>query len=277
MSAVLNWRQQSELGLLYYDSEDEFRLHYPPVLNWGDFNKRSLGGTVTLIDLEVELNLQPNDFDYLHSAFPGFNFTPVSLEDIQSSLKLAMDVGEQNLAKVSLIHSLPFPTLRVNITLKSDDQDTIASELEERWNNQDLIAGELLFKASMLDVTCAYKVDLDFVSITDELLEIIGEAPVITSLVFLRVSEFVGAKVESICEPLGPDSSWPRRTELVEYLLSEIISSVFHHDVELFRYDSGERLVGMQLRDSRTLLQNKTTKLMSSNSVIDSIGFFDSK
>ncbi|MBE4018881.1 hypothetical protein HJ130_07255 [Vibrio parahaemolyticus] len=254
MTAAKNWSVSYLDASFYHDSSDTSLLHYAPRLNWGEFSSRSIGNSITTVHCEIDLGYTADTLGDFQRKFPNHRLAPLIAEDVINTLSLRDGVEEPHQSKITLINTVPFPKIVLNVTVKHSDPNykALLGKLKDDWEHKRIFQGDVVLTYPMVLVRSSYSVEVKYKEIAEKLNGIIGTDELFSARAEDAVFEFFESNHHQYCKTLSPDKSSPQLEFVKEFLRNKIIAGVFLEGIKVHRFDSGEEVFAK--KNSRKLI-----------------------
>lgn len=266
---VSNWSEKLGDVPLFRDLDDSQLIHYGPHESWGSLHKQTLGNKVTILRGEIDLAPLPEDLENIRQKFPTFRLAPLVARDVRSSLTSAITLAAPHKIGVSVIQSIPFPKVSFNASISHDDpkHQQIISDIETGWSGKSLIQGTLELDYDMIEADCAYRVVLPSREVVTVLKSGLGDLPHANPPLGGQVLGAVQqnrANWISSAAPVGAPTKFSQ--EVNSWVADQVLKNFFQAADPIVKFDSGEKLDGLSLRDPNTLVKQLQWNLAVSQS-----------
>lgn len=275
-TAVRNWKEEVNGALVYQDLFEGGRVHYGPLITWGELSISSIGSRVTLVQGEIDLGYSSAQLGDLMSRLQGKRLSPLVAANMYNSIRLAIDFDRTHTINLSVLSSIPFPKIQLNASVMHsvNGYADFLEELKQGWRNRTLVSGDLVLEYEMVDAAVAYSVSLRYQEISRFLEGKFGRGLVPVDQMHDAVTQYVNGGVLNLARTMFPNGDRPREAEIRSYLIDRITSDLFMPGEVAVTFDSGEVLRGRRVREPGSLIKENLFNLIISSNSVEKIRIF---
>lgn len=252
---VWDWAQTVD-GLNFYPQDGApGNFFYGNWFDWGELQKNTLGGKITIIHAELKLGPPTTLLAKAKTDLGANQLRPLVIQSYANRLLLRHDYHSDHRVEIKSISSFPFETvvLTASVNLELADGAETVEKIEERWSDRSIFEGSILSAYRFLRIMISKSVSVEVRNFRDQVFGVLGDSLADTKSALQAVSQASGSGDHVKITQDGVEGH-PSADEISRlYVNQRLFGAVFDHGAVLETFDDGDILFGERLRDRMEL------------------------